>query len=249
MQCTSGKSRHFTDVLDWNISHISLINNDTENSFLYPDLSPEKQKTFLPLSFPKAVLILQCFYFIHPSHYSTVNNDVGFFTQTHFFISVILNSTWNVIFHKENSTTQHYGANLTFSGHQSWNLFLKKTQPSQAPLLEGFCLLLCCSFTAYNVRTRHQLKSARRKEKDKPPFSADPRHKFTHNTDIAVLQHKADLTLLIPSKILHPGSSFGLLFLGFDQKSEHDDKFFLFIFLEEIGRTLQPSVLFIQPLV
>lgn len=46
-------------------------------------------KTFPAIVLPQSSLDPKVFYFIYPSHYSTVNNDVDFFTQTrlHFCLS------------------------------------------------------------------------------------------------------------------------------------------------------------------
>lgn len=133
------------------------------------------------------------------------------------------------------------------------SLLATNTTQLSFSFLEDFCLLLHpYSFTAYHVRTRLQLKSAgpRRakiNEPDKPTLPAGPSHKFTQNTDIAVLQHKVDLALLIPPEILHPRFKFWPFLLSL--WSEHIDKFFWFIFLEEIGRALQLPVVFIQLLI
>lgn len=111
----------------------------------------------------KVVLFYSSFPLLHSQQWCRF-----FFTQTLFFISVFLNSTWYFIFPKDNPAMQHNGANLTFSVCQRWNL-LEQTQPSSVPSLVDFCLLLCpYSFTAYHVRTRYQIKVQRQMRKTRP---------------------------------------------------------------------------------
>lgn len=166
---------------------------------VYRSVLGEIPKTLLPPRFPKAILILKIFCFIHFLSKSVSNNfllqHISLFNRISHIISLL---SLNI------SSPHETVANLSALQLKSVPGSIAKT----TQLYSNPQLLLTGKKKKRSSESRRINEASLPKEfltnyLDNFPHPAHPILYFTQCTDITALQHEADLSLWISSKILH----------------------------------------------